>query len=411
MPINIYTLVGPFVLVLIIVEFIYCLVKKYGYYSFQDSVIGLGTMIFSQCVNVGIAAIILSVYGWIYSNYAIFHFEPTWVHYVVAYIIGDFLFYWFHRVGHRVNFFWGAHAGHHSAEELNYAVALRTTIFQRAASFMFYWPLAVLGFSPQVILTAVAINLVYQFLPHTRVVPKLPSWIDSWLNTPYHHRIHHAANEIYWDRNYGGTLIIWDRIFGTFRDETEVPYYGITIHPKSWDPTYINFHWYSVLWNDMIQATHFSDKIKLWFMPPGWRPRNLPPYSKDQIGKTALNQVKFLTTPYEGVNTYLIAQMIFIFPLLFFITSSRTPVNGTEQIYFSFLIWAAVTMWGALMEKKKWALKLEALRILITTASLVFVFTKYEINPIWTYCSLGVSAVYLVWLNFIKVQSSKALRA
>ena len=178
MAINVYATVGPFVLALIVFEFIYCLVKKNGYYTFQDSIVGLGTMIFSQCVNLAIASMIISTYGWIYENHALIHFEPTWIHYVLGFVFCDFLFYWFHRAGHRINFLWGAHAGHHSAEELNYAVALRTTIFQRAASFLFYWPLALIGFKPELVLTIVAINLVYQLLPHTRVVPKLPRWIE-----------------------------------------------------------------------------------------------------------------------------------------------------------------------------------------------------------------------------------------
>ena len=289
MPINIYATVGPFVLTLIVIEFFYCLYKKNGYYSFQDSIIGLGTMIFSQCVNLAIASAILTTYGWIYNNYAITQLKLTPLNFIFGYILSDFLFYWFHRAGHRVNFFWGAHTGHHSAEELNYAVALRTTIFQRAASFLFYWPMACLGFSPPLILTIVAINLVFQFLPHTRVIPKLPKWIDYWMNTPYHHRIHHAANQVYWDKNYGGTLIIWDRMFGTYADETEEIFYGITVHPKSWDPTLINFHWYAILWKDMCLATNIVDKYKLWFMPPGWRPRNLGPFQRDQTDRTSEN--------------------------------------------------------------------------------------------------------------------------
>lgn len=411
MPINVYAIVGPFVLALIVIEFIYCLVKKNGYYSFQDSVIGLGTMILAQCVNVGIAMVILNVYGWIYDNYAIFHFEPEWWHYVVCYIMGDFLFYWFHRAGHRVNFFWAAHVGHHSAEELNYAVALRATVFQRAASFMFYWPMAIVGFSPSVILVTVAINLVFQFLPHTRVIPKLPSWIDYWLNTPYHHRIHHAANQIYWDKNYGGTLIIWDRLFGSYEDETEVPYYGVTIHPKTWDPTYINFHWYHVLWNDMKAATHFSDKIKLWFMPPGWRPRNLPPYEKDQPGRTAATQKKYVTEAYVGTNGYIIARLFVIFPFLFFVIGQKTPLNGIEQVFFASLIWWEVTVWGGLFERKKWALPSEAIRLLVTAAAVTWIFQKYEINMLWTYAYVAASMLFLVWLNVIKVQTAKTLRA
>jgi sterol desaturase/sphingolipid hydroxylase (fatty acid hydroxylase superfamily) len=401
MPINVYATVGPFVLALILIEFIYCLVKKNGYYSFQDSMIGLGTMIFSQCVNLTIASVIVSTYGWVYNHFAIFHFELNWLYLAIGYVLSDFLFYWFHRAGHRINLFWGAHAGHHSAEELNYAVALRTTIFQRAASFLFYWPMAVLGFSPELILTIVAINLVFQFLPHTRVIPKLPAWIDYWLNTPYHHRIHHAANEIYWDKNYGGTFIIWDRLFGSYQDETETIYYGITIHPKSWDPTIINFHWYAVLWNDMMLADHWVDKIKLWFMPPGWRPRNLPPYEKDQPGRTAQNQVKYVTEFVPGAKPYLVAQLLFAFPLLFFVTSHHSPLNVAEKFYYSFLLWSQITLWGAMLANKKWSVMAERIRIVVTAASLLMTFNQYQINAQWSVAVMATSMIYFGWLGLL----------
>lgn len=379
-PINVYALVAPAVVALILVEFAYCLVKKNGYYSFQDSVMGLGTMFLAQCVNVLVSVGVVVAYGWIFQNFAMadFSMNPQWYHWVLCYLLSDFLFYWFHRAGHRINLFWAMHVPHHSAEELNYAVALRASLTQRAASFLFYWPMAIIGFSPEMIIPVVALNLVYQLIPHTRVIGKLPSWIDSWLNTPYHHRIHHAANQVYWDKNLGGTLIIWDKLFGTYQDEVEPVFYGVTVHPHSWDPLFLNFHWFMVLWNDMKQATHWEDKILLWFKPPGWRPRNLPPYEK-QPWRNPQEQVKYESKEFLGVRGYLIFQLVEHFLLLQLIIRNDSPLTSEMKVFLSLLVWWGVTNWAFFLESKPMAWASEMLRtitVAIVLMALAFQFTE-----------------------------------
>jgi alkylglycerol monooxygenase len=363
---NPYALLGPAILGLILFEFLYCLVKKNGYYSFQDSLMGLGTMILAQCVNVGIAAAVIAGYGYVYNHFAVSHIEATPLTILGCYVGVDFLFYWFHRAGHRINILWAAHATHHSAEELNYAVALRTSVLQRAASFIFYVPLALIGFEPSVIVPIVAFNLILQLIPHTRLVPRLPAFIDAWLNTPYHHRIHHAANPVYWDKNYGGTFIFWDKFFGTYQDEVEPIYYGITIHPRSWDPTWLNLHWLSVLWKDARAATHLADAFKIWFMPPGWRPRNLPPFEK-LPAKSAENQVKYQTVPLKNSQPYLLLQLVILMSSLFLVISPHSPLGIVERIVVSGLLWWGVTQWGAILESKSSAKPVETIRVLIST--------------------------------------------
>jgi sterol desaturase/sphingolipid hydroxylase (fatty acid hydroxylase superfamily) len=373
-PLNLYAILAPFILIIIVAEFIYCLWKKNGYYGFQDSLMGMGTMIIAQCINVAVSVAVVISYGWIYQKFAITHIEYSLLNFLLCYLGVDFLFYWFHRAGHRINLFWAMHVPHHSAEELNYAVGLRASFFQRAASFLFYWPLAVIGFSPEIILPVVALNLILQLLSHTRVIPKLPSWIDSWLNTPYHHQVHHAANPIYWDRNYGGTLIIWDKLFGSYRDQTEELFYGVTIHPKSWDPTWINFHWFSVLWNDCRQATHFVDKIQLWFRPPGWRPRNLPPYEK-LPHKNAQEQIKYQTHELKGSRAYLIFQMIFGLVLMFLVIGHHSGLTTTQKIILSLLLWLQVTGWGMILESKSYAKVFEMIRIPLLAGFLIWIYS------------------------------------
>lgn len=361
-PTNIYALVAPLVLVLVAAEFLYCLWKRNGYYSFSDSVIGLGTAIIAQCVNVAVAIAVLAVYGWIHERGALFRLEPTLLNYALGYLGVDFLFYWFHRAGHRINLLWAMHVPHHSAEELNYAVALRSSFTQRAASFLFYWPLAILGFSPAMILPLVALNLVLQFLPHTRVIPKLPGWIDRWLNTPYHHRIHHAANPRYWDKNYGGTFIFWDRWFGSYADETEPVYYGVSVPPRSWDPTYLNLHWFHVLWRDCRAATHWSDKLTLWFRPPGFRPRNLGPYEKPYVPDGSETS-KYRPRALLGARPYLLAQVALGMALMYFVVANGSRFDAVEKVGLTAFLWIGVTGWGAILESRRWAQPLELARI------------------------------------------------
>ncbi|NDG84069.1 MAG: fatty acid hydroxylase family protein, partial [Proteobacteria bacterium] len=374
--------------------------KKNGYYSFQDSLIGMGTMIIAQCVNVAVSVAIIHLYGMVYEKFALTHLEPTLMNYVLCYIGSDILFYWFHRAGHRINFLWAAHATHHSAEELNYAVALRTSFTQRAASFLFYWPLAVMGFSPQMIIPVVAANLVFQFLPHTRVIGKLPGWIDFWLNTPYQHQVHHGANRVYWDKNYGGTFILWDRLFGTYQDQTEEVYYGITIHPESWDPTWLNFHWFLVLWKDMKAATHFSDKIKIWFMPPGWRPRNLPPYEKKNPHTDARNQVKYRTKALSGSTGYLMTQLVFSMAILQLVINDRSPFSGAERVLVSILLWVAVTVWAAILESKTWAKAAELARIALSFTCINILFNLHGMSPAWGTGLAAISLFSALWVLF-----------
>ncbi len=160
---------------------------------------------------------------------------------------------------------------HHSSEDYNLAVALRQGAFQGLFSWVFYLPLAFVGFPPSWFAAIMSFNLLYQFWIHTRTIKTLGplEWV---LNTPSHHRVHHARNPKYLDRNYAGTLIIWDRMFGTFQAEEEEPVYGLTKPLDSWNPLWANLHVWRDLFRDAWLAPRWIDKLRIWFMPQGWRP-------------------------------------------------------------------------------------------------------------------------------------------
>ncbi len=381
MPINVYAVVTPFVLVLIALEVVFCLRRKNGYYEFQDSVASLGTAVVNQCVNVAVAAAWYPVLGWL-SEHGLFQVEANLWTGLALFLGVDFLFYWFHRFGHRTNLGWAAHMPHHSTEELNYAVALRASVTQRFLSFFFYWPLAWVGFPAEWVIAMVAFHLVLQLLPHTRVVPRLPAFIESWLNTPSHHRVHHARNERYLDKNYGGFLIVWDRLFGSFAPETEACSYGVTSPPNTWDPTFINFQVWREVWRDAVDAPRWLDKLMVWFMPTGWRPAGVPERRKGAWRSADGRELKFQSTPLAGAKPYLVLQVLAAFPLMLLVSSERSPLDWRMKVALSVVLWAGATAWAGILESRRWAVALEVGRLLATAVGLS-ALGAFGVVPLW----------------------------
>jgi len=189
----------------------------------------------------------------------------------IAVIVGwDFLYYWYHRAGHEIRILWAAHVNHHSSRHYNLSTALRQT-WTPFASVLFFIPLAATGFEAEQILTAGALNLLYQFWIHTETIDRLGplEWI---FNTPSHHRVHHATNAPYIDRNYGGILILWDRWFGTFAAEVEKPVYGLTKNISTYNPVGVAFHEYAAIATDVRSAESWEDRLGFAFRHPGWAP-------------------------------------------------------------------------------------------------------------------------------------------
>jgi sterol desaturase/sphingolipid hydroxylase (fatty acid hydroxylase superfamily) len=189
-----------------------------------------------------------------------------------AALIGwDLAYYWNHRFEHEVRLLWAAHVNHHSSQKYNLSTALRQP-WTPYSSALFYPPLALLGISPWLILFSGGINLVYQFWVHTEVIGKLPTPIEYVFNTASHHRVHHGSNGRYLDKNYGGILIVWDRLFGTFEEEHERVVYGLTKNIATYNPIRIAFHEYAAIGKDLLRARSLRDVVGYVFGPPGWGP-------------------------------------------------------------------------------------------------------------------------------------------
>ena len=195
-----------------------------------------------------------------------------WWAWVLLFFLDDFSYYWFHRMNHEVRLFWAGHVSHHSSEYLNFGTALRQGVGERLHKFLFWLWLPLLGFDALMILTMIGLNLFYQFWVHAELVDKMPKWFEAIFNTPSHHRVHHASNIQYLDCNHAGVLIIWDKWFGTFAEETKIekPVYGLTENINSYNPAYVATHEYISIWKDVRRAKKWSDRLKYIFYAPGW---------------------------------------------------------------------------------------------------------------------------------------------
>ncbi len=233
----------------------------------------------AACISMGIGVVFIGlitktfyffVFHLIY-QFRIFELENIWWMWALLFFADDFSFYWHHRMSHQVRFLWAAHVQHHSSTKMNFSVALRQSWMEPFYKYLFYLWIPLLGFNPLYIFIMQAFSLIYQFFQHTELVRSLGpiGWV---FNTPSHHRVHHAVQHKYLDRNHAGILIIWDRLFGTFvkEDLKDLPVYGITENIKSYNPAIIATHEYVNLWRDIKRANKLSDKFKYLFYPPGW---------------------------------------------------------------------------------------------------------------------------------------------
>ena len=258
----------PVFIALIVVEVLINAKKNLNLYQFKDSAANITMGLGSVVIGLLTKTFAFFVFLWIY-QFRLFEIPNTWWMWGLLLLADDVTFYWYHRSAHEIRFFWAAHVQHHSSEHMNFSVALRQSWGEPFIKFLFYMWLPFIGFNPVYILIMQSISLVYQFFPHTKLVGKLGP-IEWIFNSPSHHRVHHATQVQYLDKNHAGILIIWDRMFGTFQKEIEVPIYGITENINTFSPLKIASHEYVNLWQDIRRAKKFSDKINYLIKPPGW---------------------------------------------------------------------------------------------------------------------------------------------
>jgi len=261
----------PFFIITMLLELYVSYRQQLELYEPADAWSSIGMGLGSLLINTLMKAMAFMVYMVLFS-YALFpQISFTWLGWLLILFADDFTFYWHHRLSHEIRLLWAAHVNHHSSVTLNLATALRQSWTELLYKYIWWCWLPLIGFHPVMILMMMSISLIYQYWPHTELIHKMPRWFEFLFNTPSHHRVHHASNVKYLDRNHGGILIIWDRLFGTFTEEDdEKPVYGITQNIQSHNLFHIAFHEYGSLFADIRRASSWSDKLRYLYMPPGW---------------------------------------------------------------------------------------------------------------------------------------------
>jgi len=258
--------------VLIVIELAFELTQKVRGYKLGDTLCSLTMGGFYIGMSVLMKGFTLWFFYYV-QKYALFDFGQSWVAFIACYIAVDFLFYWYHRCIHEVRVGWAAHVAHHSSEEFNLgATAFRQSFAEPLLEPFFYVGAVLIGFDPLMVLVAIQINLIYMFWVHLRRFPKMHPAIEWLFVTPSHHRVHHAANIQYLDKNYSGTFIIWDRMFGSFAEEIETPEFGIVQQLRHNNPIRASFDSWIALAGDVWRAKGVRNKLGYLFRPPGWAP-------------------------------------------------------------------------------------------------------------------------------------------
>jgi alkylglycerol monooxygenase len=314
----------------------------------------------------GLSIFILG-YDWYLLHFNIVQIKSTWLLYLIAFVCLDFTGYCVHRIDHKVNFFWNSHIIHHSSEEFNLACALRQSISSFVKIFSFFMlPAAMVGVPTKVIAIILPIHLFAQFWYHTRHINKM-GFLEHIIVTPSHHRVHHAFNKEYLDKNFGQIFIFWDKWFGTFQEELKdvKPVYGITRPVKTWNPIKINFQHIWLLIKDAWRTNNWADKFLLWFKPTGYRPADVaakhPAYKIDDVFQFE----KYNTKTSAAFNTWVWVQLIII---LFFVSylfgniAGIKDIDGNNIYWYGGFIFLSVYALTELMDRNKYAIIWEGLR-------------------------------------------------
>ena len=369
MPVNYVVLAIPVFILLILLELVITRVQEKEYYRLSDSINDLSCGIIDQVLEIFLKTALFAGYIFIYGHYRLASVPGSVAAWVICFLGVDFLYYWFHRTSHEVNAFWAAHVVHHQSEEYNLAVALRQGALQSSFSWVFYLPLALIGFPPLMFLTVSSIDTLYQFWIHTRAIGRLGplEWV---LNTPSNHRVHHGRNPKYIDRNHGGILIIWDRLFGTYQLEEEEPAYGITTPLKSWNPVWANLHYWVELTQKARRAPRLADKVRMFLKPPGWQPADLGGFQP--APDVDPGHVKYEMKAAGGLALYVFVQFLVVLAGATALLFRQEALSLGGRAAGAVGIVVTLVALGGLLEHRPWAFSLEALRLclLIVVAAL-----------------------------------------
>ena len=407
---NILLITIPIFLVLIIIEISYGVWKNDLNHSYMDTISSLSSGFTNLMVDIlGLGIIILS-YPFFYERLKVIELEESILLYFIAFVCVDFASYCHHRLKHSINIFWNMHVIHHSSEEFNLACALRQSITNNLGiGILFLIPAALLGVPHQIIIILGPLHLFGQFWYHTRHIGKL-GWLEYILVTPSQHRVHHAINKEYIDKNLAAIFCVWDRAFGTFQEELDdVPCVYGTLKPvQTWNPLLINFQHLSYLIEDAWHTKNIGDKFKIWFMPTGWRPKDIIDKIPRNIVKNVYAQEKY-KPKYSLLHKVFVSFHFLILNIVLYIfLSSFGDLTLADKMAYLILIFSTIFSFSSIMDGFKWSVSFEFIRISIGLLIIIFqeelLLTSNQPILIFLFSYLLIS----ILLNFLVLRSVPA---
>jgi alkylglycerol monooxygenase len=385
----------PSFMVLLITEIAYGQWSGKQTYVFMDTIASLSSGLTNILKDTLGLVVILVSYSWLSAQLAITHIDAGLWLYIIAFICIDFASYWSHRLNHKINFFWNQHVIHHSSEEFNMACALRQSISNILGyGALFLIPAAILGIPEQVIAVLAPLHLFGQFWYHTQHIGTI-GWLEYIIVTPSQHRVHHAINPIYIDKNLSAIFCVWDRMFGTFQEELkeEPPVYGVLKPVQSWNPIWINFQHLWGLLQDAWNTKNWEDKISLWFRPTGWRPKDVALSHPKSLITDVHQRDKYQPKATQSLQYWALFHLFATLSLLLLMLYHFGSLNNNEIILLGFALFAAIFGYTSVMDRYRWSYAFEWMRLLITFFTLSL--------------ALGVlvPSIYWAWMVYVAMAS------
>ena len=336
-------------------------------FTYEDTVANITIGIAERLLNLFITGSFYGLYYYIYEHYALLNIPNGWPVWITLLLATDLIWYWYHRLGHEINIMWGAHIVHHHSETFNYTVSARITTLQAVIRNVFWCILPFMGFHPAMVIAILVIHGTYSFFTHTQLIGKL-GWLENILITPSHHRVHHASNEKYLNKNYGDIFVFWDKLFGTFQKEEEEPVYGLTHPLKRHSFLWQHFHYYAELAEACRRSGSIYQSIRILL----GKPEDLDQDIRKELEDTWLPEKKSFRSTLR-FKLYLNLQLIATAIALFLFTLFFHELSGVEATFITILVLITLINCGALLEQQQWIYYLEIVRLLIMCGYISYV--------------------------------------
>tara|TARA_E500000178_G_scaffold54214_1_gene50401 strand:+ start:1265 stop:2470 length:1206 start_codon:yes stop_codon:yes gene_type:complete len=386
----------PFFLLALLIELVYGIAINKNTYRLNDAISNL----FMGTLRTANKLIIIGAAGYVFylaeTNFAIWRMDiNSWFTWIFAFVIYDFFYYWFHRISHERQIFWASHVAHHQSEDYNLSTALRQTGTDAFVSWVFYIPMFLIGIPSYVFISVASLNLIYQFWVHSEHIPKL-GWFENYFVTASNHRVHHAQNEQYIDKNYGGVFIIWDRMFGTHKieNEDEPCIYGIRGTLNTFNPIWANLHVYVKIMREMWSSQDWKDKLYAPFARTGWSPKSLP-YQIEKDNFNAESFKKFNPVISKQHKIYALFQYLFI--TYIFLAFIQSGYLNYAQLWVTISM-AAFTMYctSIWLDGKK-GIKIEIVRLALCISIGIYAYLQISLSAI------AISVLVYSVINFLSL--------